>query len=116
MSEGNWVIPLKKHLGTWQDLAVVKAAELLVIPKDCMAPEYAALSQQLCLAYCLLEQFGKLKVLAGSDASSSPEPMFCNRLAQPLRCGHAVNQRSTCIYAVLHVLTRLLMETMVQLV
>jgi len=54
--------PLKSHMGTWQSLAVAKAADLVVIPKECMPAEYAALSEQLCLAFCLLEQFGKLKV------------------------------------------------------
>lgn len=62
LREDDWVVPLKSHLGTWQTLAVVKASELLVIPKDCMPLEYAALLQQLCLAYRLLEDFGKLKV------------------------------------------------------
>ena len=62
VNEDNWVIPLRSHMGTWQDLAVMRAADLIVIPQDCMPPECAALSQQLCLAYCLLEQFGKLKV------------------------------------------------------
>lgn len=60
----DWVIPLKNHMGTWQSLAVMKAAELVIVPQDCMPPEFAALSQQLCLAYCLVEQFGKLKVHA----------------------------------------------------
>ena len=62
MREGEWVIPLKSHMGTWQSLAVAKAADLVVIPMECMPAEYAALSEQLCLAFCLLEQFGKLKV------------------------------------------------------
>ncbi len=60
--EGEWVVPLKSHMGTWQSLAIAKAADLVVIPKECMPAEYAALSEQLCLAFCLLEQFGKLKV------------------------------------------------------
>lgn len=63
LNEGSWVVPLRSHMGTWQDLAIMKAADLVVIPQDCMPPECAALSQQLCLAYCLLEQFGKLKVI-----------------------------------------------------
>ena len=62
MREGEWVVPLKSHMGTWQSLAVAKAADLVVIPKECMPAEYAALSEQLCLAFCLLEQCGKLKV------------------------------------------------------
>ena len=65
------MVPIRSHTGTWQDLAVMKAADLVAIPEDCMAPECAALSQQLCLAYCLLEQFGKLKVFHRSSGNSS---------------------------------------------
>lgn len=61
--DNDWVIPLKSHLGTWQTLAVLKASELVAIITDCLPTEYAALSQQLCLAYRLLEDFGQLKVV-----------------------------------------------------
>lgn len=84
LNEGNWVIPLKRHMGTWQDLAVMKAADLLAIPQDCMPPEYAALSQQLCLAYCLLEQFGKLKVQQGLKAV--PWLVKANVIANKMAC------------------------------
>ena len=71
-------------MGTWQDLAVMKASDLVTIPQDCMPPECAALSQQLCLAYCLLEQFGKLKVshcltdntLRGLEACTDPASLI----------------------------------------
>ena len=62
MKEDDWIIPLKSGLGTWQNLLVAKAADLVILPKDCMPMEYASLSQQLCLAFRLLEDFGSLKV------------------------------------------------------
>lgn len=63
LQEDDWAIPLKGGIGTWQTLAVVKASDLLGVSRHCMPLEYAAVSQQLCLAYRLLEDFGKLKVL-----------------------------------------------------
>ena len=49
-------------MGTWQSLVISRAADLIAIPKECMPLECAALSQQLCLGYRLLEDIGRLKV------------------------------------------------------
>lgn len=95
--EGEWVVPLKSHMGTWQSLAIMKGADLIVIPKECMPAEYAALSEQLCLAFCLLEQFGKLKVPCTRPAAVTAKARNgCsatqNRLAMDSNSKH-VNQR-----------------------
>lgn len=62
LHENDWVIPFKPHMGTWRSLAVWKAANLLKVPTEVLSIEHAALSKQLCLAYCLLGETKSLKV------------------------------------------------------
>ena len=85
LQEGEWVVPLGSHVGTWQSLVITRAADLVAIPKECMPLECTALSQQLCLGYRLLEDFGRLKVgfahpiwvlmLPGCACSSGSKPL-----------------------------------------
>ncbi|KAK9836271.1 hypothetical protein WJX81_001311 [Elliptochloris bilobata] len=56
LAEGDLVMPLRPNMGTWRSLAVWKARNLLRLPPDALPVEHAALSVQLCTAYCLLEQ------------------------------------------------------------
>ena len=73
------VMPLRACLGTWQTLAVWKAADLIQLPMGTgMAPEHAALALHFCLAYRLLEDFGSLKVPSLPNhfhRSKSPPPL-----------------------------------------
>lgn len=78
MREDDWVIPLKGGLGTWQSLLVVKASDVIVLPKECMPFEYASLSHQLCLALRLLEDFGNLKVTRPNLSFDGSQSRMCN--------------------------------------
>ena len=61
LREGDWVIPLQTHMGTWRSLAIWKEPEVMKFPKDALPMEYAAVCREMCLAYRLLED-ANLKV------------------------------------------------------
>lgn len=60
LKEGDSVVPLKSHMGTWRNLAVWKAKDLLNVRSD-MPLEYGGMLREMFLAYRLLEDHGKLK-------------------------------------------------------
>lgn len=62
LAEGDAVIPIKPHAGTWRSLAVCKAVDLLKLPTGLLAWEHAALACQLIVAYRLLESTRSVKV------------------------------------------------------
>ena len=62
LAEGDAVISLKPHFGTWRTLAVCKAGDLLKLPAGLLAWEHAALACHLCTAYRLLESVRSVKV------------------------------------------------------
>ncbi|KAL4518427.1 hypothetical protein Ndes2437A_g04709 [Nannochloris sp. 'desiccata'] len=53
--EGDWVVPIAPHAGTWRSLAAMKEKELLRLPADVMPVEQAALLREMITAYRLLE-------------------------------------------------------------
>ena len=55
LREGDWVIPMQTHMGTWRSLAVWKESDVLKFPKEGLPLEYAAVCREMCLAYRLLE-------------------------------------------------------------
>ncbi|CEM15887.1 unnamed protein product [Vitrella brassicaformis CCMP3155] len=55
LREGDWVVPLKDTLGTWQVAAVWRERDLLKIPQELIPIEYAALAKELYLAYRLVD-------------------------------------------------------------
>lgn len=54
--EGDWVVPLTPHCGTWRSLASLKERDLLKLPVDCMPLEQAAVFREMVTAYRLLEE------------------------------------------------------------
>eukprot|EP00922_Rhytidocystis_sp_ex-Travisia-forbesii_P017584 GHVS01026202.1.p1 GENE.GHVS01026202.1~~GHVS01026202.1.p1 ORF type:complete len:833 (-),score=133.99 GHVS01026202.1:274-2772(-) len=55
--EGDWVMPLRDNLGTWQTAAIWRERDLLKIPPQILPREYAAVAKELFLAYHLLQEF-----------------------------------------------------------
>jgi trans-2-enoyl-CoA reductase len=55
LREGDWVIPMRANLGTWQSLAVMKEKDLLVVPRECMSLDQLAVVREMITAYRLLE-------------------------------------------------------------
>lgn len=55
ISEGDWVLPLVPHQGTWQSLMITKEKNVLRIPQECMPMEQAAALREMITAYRLLE-------------------------------------------------------------
>ena len=53
--EGNWVVSLAPHAGTWRSLAAWREKDLLRLAQDVMPPEQAALLREMVTAYRLLE-------------------------------------------------------------
>ncbi|KAK9848934.1 hypothetical protein WJX84_002235 [Apatococcus fuscideae] len=77
LREGDWVIPIQAHMGTWRSLAVWKEADVLKFPKEAVPMEYAAVCRELCLAHQLLED-AKLKpgdciILNGANSTVLPD-------------------------------------------
>lgn len=65
LEAGDVVLPMAPLMGTWRSIAVWPARDLLRVPLEVGLPaEYLAMSQELCLAYALLEQHGDLKASA----------------------------------------------------
>jgi hypothetical protein len=62
LAEGQLVLPLRPFLGTWRGALVARERELLQLPQDVMPPELLAMSREMCAAYRLLEDYGRLKV------------------------------------------------------
>ena len=55
VKEGDWIIPGKANMGTWRSLATVKEKDVIVIPKEVMPMDQAALLREMITAYRLLE-------------------------------------------------------------
>ncbi len=53
--EGDWVVPLTPHAGTWRSLAALRERDLLRLPADVMPVEQAAVLREMITAYRLLE-------------------------------------------------------------
>jgi trans-2-enoyl-CoA reductase len=64
LAEGQLVLPLRPFLGTWRGALVARERDLLPVPQDAMPPELLAMSREMCAAYRLLEDYGRLKVHA----------------------------------------------------
>lgn len=62
LAENDWVIPAQPLMGTWRTMAVWKEKNLISVGKEVMPLEYMATLTEMCLAYRLLEDYGKLKV------------------------------------------------------
>ncbi|GAX80556.1 hypothetical protein CEUSTIGMA_g7993.t1 [Chlamydomonas eustigma] len=62
LQPGDIVIPAKPFMGTWRTRVVWPEIDIVRIPADTgLSLEYIAMGRELCLAYCLLEQYGNLK-------------------------------------------------------
>lgn len=53
--EGDWVVPIAPHAGTWRSLAAMREKDLLRLQPDVMPVEQAALLREMITAYRLLE-------------------------------------------------------------
>ena len=53
--EGDWIMPLAAHSGSWRSLAALREKDLLRVPADVMPLEQAALLREMVTAYRLLE-------------------------------------------------------------
>jgi mitochondrial enoyl-[acyl-carrier protein] reductase / trans-2-enoyl-CoA reductase len=56
LAEGDWVVPLAPHCGTWRSLSALKERDLFKIPTECMPLEQAALLREMVGAYRMLEE------------------------------------------------------------
>lgn len=77
LGEGDWVVPFKACLGTWQSLAIWKEKECMKVPVDLMPLEYVAMMREMCVAYRLLEDAEFLKVLC--DTPTRPNYYCVNK-------------------------------------
>lgn len=58
---GDWVIPKDAGIGTWRTAAVLKAEDLVTLPKDIPVLSAATLGVNPCTAYRMLTDFEELK-------------------------------------------------------
>jgi hypothetical protein len=83
------VLPLRPFLGTWRGALVARERDLLPVPRDTMPPELLAMSREMCTAYRLLEDYGRLKVRGGCSQGGALAARLKSAPAARLRDGRA---------------------------
>eukprot|EP00210_Caulerpa_lentillifera_P009546 g9104.t1 len=112
VSENDWVIPFKPFFGSWRTYVVTKATEVLKVPTSLAQMEYGAILTEMCLAYRLIENHGKLLpgdcvVLNGANSTVGQILIQLCRLLH-LKCIAVVRQRESQKHELLKIsLTRL---------